>query len=294
MSIDPAPQLAAWQAFEAALNATGREMYYSICPHTPAPPNGTAAAYRGNVMYAAPAVWSAAQRQATANSILVEYMNTFDEWFSPRTYGRPEPGGLLTNIDAAVEMTQLAYSVPGSWNDLDMLEICNYGEGQNVHAKGGMTLGEYESHYAVWAVLASPLILSSDLRVIQAKHPDCFALMTNAELVAVNQDAAALAPWVVKQAFNHTPVVSSSDVVAQVFARPLSGDRTAVVLFNRAEAPQVMAVTWEELRIAAGTSCAVRDVLNRSDLPDATVQFTATVAPHGVVFVVLSPNKTLV
>lgn len=34
------------------------------------------------------------------------------------------PGGLLTNIDAMVEMTRPSYSGPGTWADADMLQVC--------------------------------------------------------------------------------------------------------------------------------------------------------------------------
>jgi hypothetical protein len=38
----PAPQLAAWQSLRDALNATGRPVYFSICPHAVAPAIGPA------------------------------------------------------------------------------------------------------------------------------------------------------------------------------------------------------------------------------------------------------------
>lgn len=36
------PQYTAWKALGDALNATGRPIYYSICPHTLAPAENTA------------------------------------------------------------------------------------------------------------------------------------------------------------------------------------------------------------------------------------------------------------
>jgi hypothetical protein len=69
-----------------------------------------------------------------------------------------------------------------------MLQLCTYGEGLTPHTKGGMTLTEYRSHYSVWAILASPLILSADLRTIKTAHPACLQLMMNEEIIAINQD----------------------------------------------------------------------------------------------------------
>jgi hypothetical protein len=39
----------------------------------------------------------------------------------------------------------------------------------------------------VWAVLASPLLLSADLRTVKERHPECLELMLNREIIAVNQ-----------------------------------------------------------------------------------------------------------
>lgn len=69
----------------------------------------------------------------------------------------------------------------------DMLQLCTYGKGGTIHSATGMTLSEYRAHYSVLAILASPLILSADLRTIKQEHPDCLELMLNPEIVAVNQ-----------------------------------------------------------------------------------------------------------
>ena len=96
-------------------------------------------------------------------------------------------GGIITDIDAMVQMSRLSYSAPGSWNDADMLQLCTFGQGRTEKGGTGMTMAEYRAHYCVWAVLASPLILSADLRTIEAEHPECLALMLNPEILAVNQ-----------------------------------------------------------------------------------------------------------
>lgn len=86
-------------------------------------------AYHGGSIYAPPPEWTAPQRHALANSLLVEYVNSFDLWYAdptPAGDGGPMavPGGLLTNIDSVVQMTNLSYNQPGTWNDADMLQIC--------------------------------------------------------------------------------------------------------------------------------------------------------------------------
>ena len=83
-----------------------------------------------------------------------------------------------------------------------MLQLCTYGKGHTPHSSGGMTLAEYRAHYSVWAVLASPLILSADLRTIKEEHPDCLELMLNEEIVAVNQVHVMLTYSIARKEFS--------------------------------------------------------------------------------------------
>jgi hypothetical protein len=57
----------------------------------------------------------------------------------------------------------------------DMLEIGN----------GALTLAEQRSHFALWALLKSPLIIGSDVRALPA---DSLAILQNEHLIEVNQD----------------------------------------------------------------------------------------------------------
>ena len=244
-----------------------------------------------------------------------------------------EPGGLITNIDSVVQMTQLGYSTKGAWNgihtplpvryaiytpcgsyregfttlDADMLQMCTFGEGATRHWNStglpgntqgtGMTMREYTSHLAVWAVLGSPLIHSADLRTLKARHPECLELMLNPEILAVNQDEDAQPPKLLWAKTNVTGQgytdVNSSAITQQAFARPLSGGRVGVVLFNRDDGPAnaTMSVSMSSLGVAGGGRGAVpvRDVVAKRDLPPAPRggSWSAEVPPHGVAFVVI-------
>ena len=62
---------------------------------------------------------------------------------------------------------------PGSWADADMLQVCNFGQG-GAAAGGrgdhGMTLEEYRAEYSIWAVFASPMIISANLVTVCHRH----------------------------------------------------------------------------------------------------------------------------
>ena len=67
------------------------------------------------------------------------------------------------------------YAGPGGWNDPDMLEVGN----------GGMTTIEYRTHFSLWAISKAPLIIGCD---VTNMSQDTFDILTNKEVIAVNQD----------------------------------------------------------------------------------------------------------
>jgi alpha-galactosidase len=120
--------------------------------------------------------------------------------------------------------------------------------------------------------------------------------MLNREILAVNQDPAGLAPVLVSQTTNMSAArlgqeeqPTSTDITAQVFARPLQGSEIAVVLLNRDETPANLSVTWRSLGLDVNQPMAVRDVANRKDLPQAVGRFESMVGKHDVSFVRLRP-----
>lgn len=51
------------------------------------------------------------------------------------------------------QVTLSRFAAPGGWNDPDMLEVGN----------GQMSTDEYQSHFALWAALKSPLLIGCAL-----------------------------------------------------------------------------------------------------------------------------------
>ena len=70
------------------------------------------------------------------------------------------------------------YAGPGHWNDPDMLEVGN-----------GLTVNQDRAHFTMWCMMASPLILGNDIRNMNAETK---AILTNADLIAINQDMLAV------------------------------------------------------------------------------------------------------
>jgi alpha-N-acetylgalactosaminidase len=157
-----------------------------------------------------------------------------------------------------------AVAKPGSWNDADQLIIGNTGLNQ----------AESESQMALWAVMASPLIMSNDLRNITTWARD---ILINKEVIAVNQD---------KLGRQGGRIVGSAGK-PQVWHRELSDSSYAVVLWN--DTPASVSI-MADLSFVSGTA-TVRDLFQHKDLGKFNGNYTATGIPaHGCVMVKVIPS----
>jgi alpha-galactosidase len=151
------------------------------------------------------------------------------------------------------------FAGPGGWNDPDMLEVGN----------GGLTIPESRAHFSFWALLAAPLMAGNDIRSMAAEVRD---ILTNKEVIAVNQDALGQQGRKVRD-----------DGDREVWARKLTGDAVAVILFNRGKDAQAVAVSWQEIGLPHDATLKVRNLWTHQDLPSAAGTFSAQVPPHDVV-----------
>ena len=158
-----------------------------------------------------------------------------------------------------------AYAGPGHFNDPDMLEVGN----------GKLTPDESRAHFALWAILAAPLIAGNDLRSMDAETK---AVLTDKEVLAIDQDPLG------KQGRR-----VAKDGEKEVWARELQDGNRAVALLNRAATSQSITVKWEDLGYPAHLTAQLRDLWQHKDLGAKSGSFTATVAPHAVVLVTVKP-----
>lgn len=83
------------------------------------------------------------------------------------------------------QLPNLAYSLPGAFNDLDMLTVGLYGNGE---VGEGCTDSEYRIQFSIWSLFSSPLILGCDVRSVSEPARE---LLCNRELIRINQDREA-------------------------------------------------------------------------------------------------------
>jgi alpha-galactosidase len=181
----------------------------------------------------------------------------YDGWDGKKDYGL----GVMIILDLMADLAP--YAGPGHWNDPDMLEVGN----------GGMTDSEYRAHFSLWAMLAAPLIAGND---VDAMSPATRAILTNREIIAVDQDPLGE---------QGRRLAKNAD--QEIWAKNMAGGKRAVALLNRGEAKQEITVAWETLGFAAEGPAKIRDLWLGRYLPKKRRQFSATVAPHAVVMLLL-------
>jgi alpha-galactosidase len=159
-----------------------------------------------------------------------------------------------------------SYAGPGHWNDPDMLEVGN----------GGMTNTEYRSHFSLWCLMAAPLMAGNDL---EHMSDETRAILTNKELIAVDQDPAGIQAKRVKK-----------DNGLEVWVKQLSDGGRAVGLLNRGAAEAEILVNWTDLGYPDHLKAAVRDLWEHKSAGSHKGSYSATVPSHGVVVVTILPE----
>ncbi|KAL6641243.1 hypothetical protein ACP70R_019424 [Stipagrostis hirtigluma subsp. patula] len=253
-----------------ALMRTGRPIYFSLCEWGDMHPARWGAAY-GNSWRTTNDISDNWERSALSSSS----SRPHDPVLAPpplstvsteRGYARATGFSMIATADQNEVWAE--YARPGGWNDPDMLEVGN----------GGMTTNEYVVHFSLWAISKAPLIIGCDVRHMSQETYD---ILANKEVIAVNQDPLGVQGKKVRMEGSN-----------EIWAAPLSGYRTAVVLLNR-HATDAAAITahWDDLGIPDGTAVQARDLWLHETL-DArfTDKMTFDVAPHSCRMLVLTPT----
>ena len=160
-----------------------------------------------------------------------------------------------------------AYAHDGHYNDMDMLAV-----GYNIKPSPfwedglGLSYAEEEAHFGMWCIMSSPLLLGCDIEYI----PDeTMRIITNPELIAVNQDPLGLQAHVVQH--KGETYVFAKDILRR------HGGARAVALYNPSDSAASFSVPADVLEFAG--EMKVRDLNLRSDLASCRV-IEMTLQPH--------------
>lgn len=218
-----------------AIDATGRDVQYNLC------------------RWAYPGTWS--------GKVADSWRTTGDIW----SYWSKNQGASYSVKTIIQENLYLsAYSSPGHYNDMDMLEV-------GVNRDGGkLTTQESKTHFGMWCIMNSPLLIGCDVNTITSEDLD---ILGNEELIAVNQDPVFQQAYVV--ATKNGTYTLVKDLVEE------NGLTRAVALYNPTDAAVSMTLNFSDICLAGKVS--VRNLTDRKDLGVFSDKFTATIPAHGAI-----------
>jgi alpha-galactosidase len=170
---------------------------------------------------------------------------------------------VLDQLDRGVGLER--YSGPGHWNDYDMLIVGLDGKSKQLVGSGASNI-EYRTHFSLWAMVSSPMLVGADVRKLDAYSLET---LTNKEIIALNQDAAGNVAQKVRD-----------DGDLEVFAKELSDGSHAVLLLNRGAATAEITFSPRRDMQVPMDRYSVRDLWQHRDMGTYEIPFTAEVQSH--------------
>ena len=151
-----------------------------------------------------------------------------------------------------------AYCRDHHFNDMDMLEVGR-----------GLTAEEDKTHFGMWCIMNSPLLIGCDMTTANSTARE---LMTNTELIALNQDPLHQQAYVA--ALSNSCYIIVKDIEQHY------GLRRAFAIYNPTDAAKTATVSFADLDLAG--RIRLRDLFQHRDLDDVTNgTFTINVPAHG-------------
>ncbi|MCS7003745.1 MAG: glycoside hydrolase family 27 protein [Cytophagales bacterium] len=151
------------------------------------------------------------------------------------------------------------YSSQGHYNDMDMLQVGR-----------GMSYEEDKTHFTMWCLMHSPLILGNDLTKMDSLT---FSIITNQELIALNQS---------DYVYQARRVYSKDSV--EMWAKPListMSGKVAVALLNRSQNIRKGTIDLAGIGFDLKKEYTVRDLWLHQDL-GKNIPLSFEISPHGV------------
>ena len=190
-------------------------------------------------------------------------------------------GSVKSIIDESLYLS--SFTKPGHYNDLDMLEVGCY-KGKVVRPfptkEEGLTPEEERTHFGMWCMLSSPLLIGCDARTIPA---ETLALVTNPFLLAMNQNDLGQAGRVVFSRRGWYVLVKDCDEVG--------GKARYVAFYNPTDEETGMFIEFFKLDL--GGKVAFFDLVERADVGEFTYRFDIKVPAHGAKFYRLDAERRL-
>lgn len=167
---------------------------------------------------------------------------------------------ILNIIDLNADLWE--YSSEGHYNDMDMLQVGR-----------GMTYEEDKTHFSMWCLMHSPLLLGNDLTTMSK---ETLKIVTNEELIALNQSSFV---------YQARRLIDNGET--EVWAKPLystmSGE-IAVGLLNRSNKRSTITFNLKSVGIDFKKGYSTRDLWSKKTIDRLTDEtISIEVEKHGIV-----------
>lgn len=134
-------------------------------------------------------------------------------------------------------------TMSGYFNDMDGLEVGN----------GGQTDSEYVTHFSMWAMNSSPLLIGTNIATLS---PENLAILSNPAIIALNQDPSATAA-VRKWRYLVNPDDTGEGEIA-LWTRVLENGDTVIALLNAGNTSMMMNASMNDIFLDQRTAGAYR------------------------------------
>lgn len=169
------------------------------------------------------------------------------------------------------------YAGPFCHNDIDMLVVGMYGGSNNTWISnkiGGCTDVEYRTHFSLWAVLGSPLMIGCDVR----KMTDATkTTLLNQDIIKINQDPECRGAYCIRQWNNPENVMA--------FVKPLTNGDYAIAMTNFSDQPSEMSLQFWDIGLpyASGRGLLMYDCWKHEVLGTFTERYVTTIESHDTI-----------
>ncbi|MCP1182189.1 glycoside hydrolase family 27 protein [Paenibacillus sp. 1781tsa1] len=195
-------------------------------------------------------------------------------------------GDIRDNWDSVKELalSQLGkQSYTGSFchNDMDMLIVGMYGGSNNdyIGSIGGCNDIEYKTHFSLWSMMGSPLMIGCDVRKANQITKD---ILLNPDLLAINQDVEARGAYRIKP----EPQWFHTDDVFMLVKVLTDGD-LAIGFFNLSDSQRELSLQFWDMGLpyAAGYALSLYDCWEHEEIGVFRERFAPVVAAHDCLIV---------
>lgn len=163
-------------------------------------------------------------------------------------------------------------------NDMDMLVVGMHGNSDNADVLGGVVGGctdaEYKTHFAIWAMMNSPLIIGCDVRKMTDSTRE---ILMNRDVISINQDVECRGPYCIRQWNNPENVFA--------LIRPLSTGEYAIGMFNLSDKKAEMSLQFYDIGLPAfsGMGLELYDCYSHDTAGTFTERYVTQIESHDCV-----------